>query len=416
MADLTVHRYDYVMPGDLADFDVKDYVGGALKWIAGLVEPKEKVALSASGGVDSTTVAFLLREALGERLHPFFIDDGLRRVIGGREEWEVTAEMFEDFPNFQVLRTRDTVLPAFEGVEDGTKKREMFRDLYTQTSNKHIAAIEADWIADGTIAPDIVMTDQNRQIQHNVNLPYNMKKLEAFSALYKPHVRRVAVHLGIPRDFAMRIPCPGPAQLLRVGGPFSEEKLQISKLATDIVEKRVCAHANQVWGKPYRYDEATGVRTPFQYFATCLDPGMMLDLNLSEFVKGFLGNEAECFAMQTKAMWIDPKVESQERKLYAPILWVVGPKVDYEQLAKLYAGLCADSGLPRVLYEVFDSGAKGYPVGIKIVGSEDVRTAWPMNVPFDELVNMGEEICERTGAAKAAYDISKRPPATIELF
>ncbi|HSN54769.1 MAG TPA: hypothetical protein VLT32_08850, partial [Candidatus Sulfomarinibacteraceae bacterium] len=58
----------------------------------------------------------------------------------------------------------------------------------------------------------------------------------------------------------------------------------------------------------------------------------------------------------------------------------------------------------------------GYPVGIKIVDSEDVRTARPLDVDFDALARIGETICERAGAARAAYDISRRPPATIELF
>ena len=274
MADLTVHRYDYAMPDELVDFDVASYVEGALEWIDGVDGPEDRVALSASGGVDSTTVGFLLKEVLGDRLHAFFIDDGLRRLIGGREEWQVTAEIFGDFPNFEVIHTDELVIPWFEGVEDGTLKREMFRSLYTLTSNKHIASLQADWIADGTIFPDIVMTDQNRQIQHNVNLPYSMNKLEPFSALYKPHVRRVAARLGMPREFAMKIPCPGPAQLLRVGGPFSADKLRVSKVATDVVETMVCEHLEERWGEPFRYDEATGVRTPFQYFAPCLDPEM----------------------------------------------------------------------------------------------------------------------------------------------
>jgi len=416
MADLTVHRFDYAMPGDLAGFEVKGYVEGALRWVDGLVGEGEKVALSASGGVDSTTVAFLLKEVLGERLFPFFIDDGLRRMIDGREEWEVTAEMFKGFPNFEVIHTREMVIGWFEGVADGTMKREMFRNLYTMTSNKHIAEIGADWIADGTIAPDIVMTDQNRQIQHNVNLPYNMKKLEAFSALYKPHVRRVAAHLGMPREFAMRIPCPGPAQLLRVGGPFSAKKLAVCKAATDAVESMVCEYFSRKWGEPFRYDEKTGVRIPFQYFGTCLDPEMERDDALSRCVKGVIGDGAECFRMRTEAMWIDPSVAAQDRKLYAPILWVRGPETDHEGLTKVYEALTKESGLPRVLYQVFDSGRRGYPAGIKIVESEDVRTARPMEVDFGYLAKMGEAVCERAGASKAAYDISRRPPATIELF
>jgi GMP synthase PP-ATPase subunit len=416
MVDLTVYRYDYAMPPELADFDVKGYVDGALERIDGVVGSTEKVALSASGGVDSTTVAFLMKEVLGDRLHPFFIDDGLRRLLDGREERDVTAEIFRDFPNFDVIHTRELVIPWFEGVEDGTLKREMFRSLYTLTSNKHIAGLQADWIADGTICPDIVMTEQNRQIQHNVNLPYSMKKLEPFSALYKPHVRRVAAHLGMPRDFAMKIPCPGPAQLLRVGGAFSADKLQVSKVATDVVETIVCEHLAQQWGEPFRYDEATGVRTPFQYFATCLDPEMKRDAELSRTVQSVVGGDVACFRMKTRAMWIDSAVDSQRSKLYAPILWVTGPAVDHGTMTTLYDSLSETAQLPRVLYQVFDSGGSGYPSAIKIVESDDVRTARPLAMDFDVLVKMGETICDRAGASRVAFDISRRPPATIELF
>ncbi len=416
MAELTVYRFDYAMPEELKSFDVKDYVETAIEWIEQLVGPNEKIALSASGGVDSTTVAFLLKEVLGDRLYPFFIDDGLRRIMNGKEEWENAAGMFKDFPNFHVIHTREIVLPWFEDVVDGTLKREMFRNLYTMTSNKYISSIQSDWIVDGTIRPDIVMTDQNRQIQHNVNLPYNMKKLEPFSALYKPHVRRVAAHLGMPEDFAMRIPCPGPAQLLRVGGVFNQEKLHVCKIATDIVEKMVCAYLEEKTGKPFTYNEATGVRSPFQYFATALDSEMEMDASLSNFFKGIAGNNSACYRMKTGAMWIDLSVESQEKKLYAPILWVTGPMLEYDQLMEVYEALSAKSGLPRVLYEVFDSGKGGYPAGIKIVESEDVRTAYPAEIPFEYLSRMGKEICEEAGASKVAYDISKRPPATIELF
>lgn len=416
MADLTVFRYDHAMPEQLADFDVTDYLEGAREWIDRVVGPNDRVALSASGGVDSTTVAFLLKEVLGHRLYPFFIDDGLRRLLGGREEWEVTAEIFAGFPNFEVIHTRDLVLPWFEGVEDGTLKREMFRSLYTLTSNKHLASLGVDWIADGTIAPDIVMTDQNRQIQHNVNLPYSMKKLEAFSALYKPHVRRVAAGLGMPHDFAMKIPCPGPAQLLRVGGPFGADKLQISKVATDVVETMLCDHLAARWGEPFRYDGATGVRTPFQYFATCLDPEMEERPDLSRAAHDVVGGGAACFEMATRAMWIDPAVEAQRSKLYAPILWVKGPPVETALVSELYDTLGRESGLPRVLYEVYDSGRGGFPAGIKIVDSEDVRTAQPLAVDFETLAKMGRRIAEQAGAARVAFDISRRPPATIELF
>ena len=115
-------------------------------------------------------------------------------------------------------------------------------------------------------------------------------------------------------------------------------------------------------------------------------------------------------------MWIDSAVDAQLSKLYAPILWVTGPAVGHMRLTRLFDALSEESSLPRILYEVFDSGQSGYPAGIKIVESDDVRTARPLTVDFDVLARMGEKICESAGASRVAFDISPRPPATIELF
>jgi hypothetical protein len=137
---------------------------------------------------------------------------------------------------------------------------------------------------------------------------------------------------------------------------------------------------------------------------------------LSRCAQSIVGEDTVCFKMSTRAMWIDPAVDAQRSKLYAPILWVQGPWLDHERLMELYDALGRESELPRVLYQVYDSGRSGYPAGIKIVESDDVRTARPLALGFDALVRMGEAVCERSGASKAAFDISRRPPATIELF
>jgi len=422
MPSLEVQRYQFKMPENLSDFDPKSFVEGARNWIDTLVGDEEEVAVSVSGGVDSTTVAFLMKEVLGNRLHLYFINDGLRRVIGGRDEHRVTAEMFSGFPDFEVIHAADRVLPWFEGEDDGSAKREIFRGLYTTLSNRHLADVSANWIADGTIAPDIVMTDQNRQIQHNVNLPYSMRKLEPLAPLYKPHVRRVARYLGLSEDFAARIPCPGPAQLLRVGGKFSKEKLRVSQDATDIVEQMVEEHCRSMWGKPFKYDEQTGVRTPFQYFATCIDPGMIYDLPLSESLTKSLGRKARCFRTDTNAMWIDAGVERQEKRLYEPILWlenVMDGLDGIDDMAGFYDAVtkaAEPAKIHRVYLRIPGGTLGGYTVGIKAVESDDVRTARPMNIPMDYLVEMGDRIRRDAGASMVAYDISRRPPATIELF
>jgi hypothetical protein len=169
-------------------------------------------------------------------------------------------------------------------------------------------------------------------------------------------------------------------------------------VATDVVESMVCDHLERQWGEPFRYDEATGVRTPFQYFATCLDPDLEQRAELSRCAQGVVGGDAACFEMRTRALWIDLTVGAQRSKLYAPILWVKGPAVDHARLTALYDALSAESKLPRVLYQVFDSGHGGYPTAIKVVESDDVRTARPFALDFDTC-RIGERIGERAGAS-----------------
>ena len=58
--EIQTHRFEYATPADPADFNPADFVEKAVAWVKSLVKPGEKIALSASGGVDSTVAAFLL--------------------------------------------------------------------------------------------------------------------------------------------------------------------------------------------------------------------------------------------------------------------------------------------------------------------------------------------------------------------
>jgi len=104
----------------------------------------------------------------------------------------------------------------------------------------------------------------------------------------------------------------------------------------------------------------------------------------------------------------------QERKLYAPILWVKAPDADYFKMSDFRDEV--SERFPRIIWEVSDSGGNGYPVGMKILESEDAMTASPMFFDRKRLIYMGEEIRRATGASRVGYDMSMKPPSTIELF
>jgi GMP synthase PP-ATPase subunit len=410
-----VFSYITEIPASFSDFQPREFIYGVREWADATVGKKRRVALSVSGGVDSTLVAHILHPVLGDRLYLFFVNDGLRRIIGGREEYEVTADMFKGFHNFDVLKTADKLLPKLDGVSDGRRKREIMIEQYVQASNNYIGNVGAFFVADGTIRPDIETTRSGRQRQHNVGIPYGCSKLQPVASLYKPQVRKAAVEVGIPPEFAHKIPCPGPSMLLRVGGVFDKEKLQLAKEANDEVEQAVDKHFEKEWGKPYKYDEKTGVRTPFQFLSYTMDSGMIENEQLSRKVSDVAGSQVKCYINGTKAMMFDTSVERQREELYQMIAWLEsGDMLDFEKINAM-GDVIERSGFPRALYQVAKGKDDGFPVGIKVVESDDAMTARTMEIPLDYISEVGAKIAGY-GAGRVGYERSRKPPATIELF
>jgi GMP synthase (glutamine-hydrolysing) len=84
---------------------------------------EEKVVLGLSGGVDSSVVAALLHKAIGDQLTCIFVNNGLLRA---REE-EMVQRVFEE--NFKIklkyVDASDRFLNALKGVTDPEKKRKI---------------------------------------------------------------------------------------------------------------------------------------------------------------------------------------------------------------------------------------------------------------------------------------------------
>jgi GMP synthase (glutamine-hydrolysing) len=415
--EIQTHRFEYATPENPADFNPADFVEKAISWVNTLVKPGDKIALSASGGVDSTVAAFLLDRIVDKDLHAFFIEDGCRRLINHKPEGEVTREMFSKL-NFKVLEVRDEILPPLLGLSDGEEKRKTFIGNYKKVSDRHIAQMGASWIADGTIAPDIIETEGGFKSQHNVGWDYSVGKIEPLASLAKPQVRKVGEYLDLPPSFTHRIPCPGPAQIIRTVGEFTEEKLRTSQLASDIIEQETEKYYAEKHGKPYLYDETTGIRTPFQYFGVALDPNMEPDPALSELALSILGANAECFRMANRTTVVPEEGTRPEIPIYKPVSWMkVDGDIDYDKLNALCVEAWSKLELPRILLELCanDAPKTSYVVGMRAVESDAAKLAHPVRIDEASLFEIGKRIAAHTGASRVAYDISIKPPATIEF-
>ena len=203
----------------------------------------DTVLLGLSGGVDSSVVAALLHEALGDQLLCIFVDTGLLRY---REGDQVMAT-FAEHLGVQVERVNaeQQFLDALKGISDPEKKRKIigreFIRVFEAAAERHQ---EAAWLAQGTIYPDVIesagaATGKAKVIKshHNVGgLPddMNLKLVEPLRELFKDEVRKIGVELGLPSELVMRHPFPGPGLGVRVLGEVRAEYLGPLKKADAI--------------------------------------------------------------------------------------------------------------------------------------------------------------------------------------
>ena len=415
MSGVETKRFDYPLPESFSDFDPNDFKEKCCDWLANEAGNR-RVAISASGGVDSTAATFLLKESLGpEMVYPFFLEDGARRIIRGRHEHQIAREMFSEFSGMHVIFAQDRFMPKMEGVSDGEAKRKIFINEYREISNAYLKSLDDIGlgdvlIADGTIRPDIVETEGNVKSQHNVGWSYSHGKLEPLASLYKPHVRQVAIALGLSPDFSHRIPCPGPAQWLRTTGAPNQEKMELAQVCTEYVEEAIEEWCLRNWGGRYRYNEETGVREPFEYFAVVLDPGMKENAEMN------MATGQICYVMDSRTTHMPEGGKRPDKPLYAPVVWVAGRAKDFDDMLKPGRILWDEFKMPRAVHSIdtIPEDEKGYPVCIRAVMSTDVKECQPMEIDMDYLHFIAEGLRAR-GASAVGYDASFKPPATVEF-
>ncbi len=291
---------------------------------------KDKKALVAtSGGIDSTVCAILTKEAIGENLIVFYIDDGLMR----ENEAEEVSEFFQKKGiNLEVWNVEDNFFEALKGKIDPEEKRKAFRDVFYKTLAQAVRSYSVDFLIQGTIAADIIETQKGIKTQHNVlsqigvnPLFYGLTIIEPLKELYKHQVREVAKTLGLPKKIYERKPFPGPGLATRIIGEVTRDKVEKIRKATKIVE-----------------EELTG-KDIFQAF-----PVLFSD----------------------KATGI---IEGK-----------------------------------RMLGDI---------IAIRAVSSKDALTAQPVKISWEKLFKIRDRILKEVpGVVKVVYDITPKPPSTIEYI
>jgi len=235
-------RFVHDLCGCGADWTPSNIIADSIAQLRATIGDAQ-VLLALSGGVDSSVVAALLREAVGDQLTCVFVDHGLLRLGEGDQVMATFAEHM----GINVIRVdaEDRFMEALTGVSDPEDKRKIIGRMFIRVFEEESAKLDGiEWLAQGTIYPDVIesagsATGKAHVIKshHNVGgLPDDMQMelVEPLRELFKDEVRRIGVELGLPRGMLYRHPFPGPGLGVRVLGEVRKEYCDLLRRADHI--------------------------------------------------------------------------------------------------------------------------------------------------------------------------------------
>ncbi len=168
-----LERFVIGICGVRQDWVMGDYITEAIENIRKQVG-NEEVILGLSGGVDSSVAAALIHRAIGDQLTCVFVDHGLLRL----NEGQMVMDMFARNLGVKVIQVdaSDAFLGKLAGVTDPERKRKIIGAEFVEVFQAESAKLQgAKWLAQGTIYPDIIESaGKGKNAAHAIKSHHNV--------------------------------------------------------------------------------------------------------------------------------------------------------------------------------------------------------------------------------------------------
>ncbi len=361
-------RFVHEICGCTSSWNMPEYIPEAVAKIKAQVG-NDEVILGLSGGVDSSVAAALIHRAIGEKLTCVYVDNGLMRLNESAQIKKTFSDVSQTRLQMKIVYVdaSEEFLSQLKGVAEPEQKRKIIGRVFVEVFQRESAKLQnAKWLAQGTIYPDVIESASAKtkkahtiKSHHNVGgLPdsLHLKLLEPLRELFKDEVRELGVALGLPREMVYRHPFPGPGLGVRILGEVTREAADLLRRADAIFIEEL---RNTPVTLPFEKGEHQSKLPPLQGEGWGGDG-----------VKTWYDNVAQAFAV------------------YLPVksVGVMGDGRTYENV-----------------------------VALRAVQTTDFMTAHWAELPYSLLGKVSNRIInEVRGFNRVVYDVSGKPPATIE--
>ena len=384
----------------------------------------KRLFLLLSGGVDSLVALAVCVRAVGpERVFSLHVDTGLMRQ--GESEDVMVAMRALGFRNLEVARAEALFLERLKGIADPEEKRRRIGALFVEVLRAHMARhpLGNDWmLVQGTIYPDRIESGGTRQAAkiktHHNRVPEIERLLEQgrviepLADLYKDEVRALGLELGLPEASVNRHPFPGPGLGIRVlasdgqvPAGFDAESERVEQLAAAAGLRASVLPVQSVGvqgdGRTYRHPAAVWAEHGWPGWRALKSVAAEVVNRVASVNRVvFCEEPLPAGSLSLRPCEVDKATLDRLRRVDALM------RERTEAMREIWQ-------MPVVALPLFEaSGRQAFVV--RPVWSEDAMTAEVFEMERSAWVALSSEARTIAGVGPLLYDLTTKPPGTIE--